>query len=393
MEISARYFDGVRPMAQEVRLRENAARLEILFEDGRAPVFWPFPEARIDSLTPEARLHRVERNIDTGERLVATAYDFQRAFGAVAAFLGKGRAGEAGAVKIVLWCGAAIASLVFLFFVGLPALARVAAPIVPWSWEASIGRSVEPQVLEFFGKGKAPSVCGGENSPGKQALEAMVSRLAAGAKLPGPLRVDILDTGMTNAFALPGGRILIFRPILEKAETPDEVAGVLAHEIGHVVHRDAMRALIHDGILSLMVGAVLGDLTGGSTIAILSKMMLGSAYSRENESEADQVSVDLMRKAGADPRAINHFFRRIAPLGGGKPSILDALNSHPVTSERIAAVEKLAADAPKGGKPILDAREWAALKGICAEGKGQEKAKEQEKSPEKGPAAPKGERL
>ena len=369
MEIPARYFDGVRPVAQEVSLRAGRSGMEIILPDGRPPVVWPYSEARIDAMMPEARLHRVENNLDTGQRLVAASEGFQAAFGPVLGQFGKGRAGEASGMRIAVWCGLAVASLAFLFFIGLPLFARIAAPMVPWSWEASIGRSVEPQVLEYFSKSKSSpiSICGGENSPGKAALDTMVAKLSSGANLPAPVRVDILDTGMINAFALPGGRIFLFRPILEKAGTADEVAGVLAHEIGHVVHRDAMRALIHDGTLSLMVGAVLGDITGGSTIAILSKMMLGSAYSRENESEADKVSVDLMRHAGADPRAINDFFRRISPLGDVKSSIFDALSSHPVTSERIATVEKLAAEAPRGTKPILDAKEWAALKAICAE--------------------------
>lgn len=367
MEIPARYFDGLRPVAQEVRLRAGGDGVEILLPEGRS-ILWPFGEARIDTLAPEARLHRVAQNVDTGERLVVASAPFNQAFGPMVARFGKGRAGEASGLRIALWCGLAVASLAFLFFVGLPAFARIAAPLVPWSWEASLGRSVEPQVLEFFSsQNKAPiAVCGGENSAGKAALETMVARLSSGAKLPASVRVDILDTAVTNAFALPGARIFIFRPILEKAVTPDEVAGVLAHEIGHVVHRDAMRAVLHDGALSLMIGAVLGDITGGSTIAILSKLMLGSAYSRENESEADRVSVELMRHAGADPRSINEFFRRIAPLGG-KPSVFDALSSHPVTADRIAEVERLSADAPKTGKPILDAKEWAALKGICSE--------------------------
>ncbi|KAF0230421.1 MAG: peptidase M48 [Beijerinckiaceae bacterium] len=369
MDILARYFDGVRPVAQAVTLRRVAAGLEIVLPDGRAPILWPYAEARIDALTPEVQLHRVRQNLDTGERLIASAEAFQREFGSMLASFGRGRAGEAGAMRIALWCALAVASLAFLFFVGLPVLARVAAPMVPWRWEAALGRSVEPQVLEYFSKEKDKPIafCGGEASAGTAALQAMVSRLSAGANLPAPVRVDVLDTPMTNAFALPGGRIFIFRPIIDKAMSPDEVAGVLAHEIGHVVHRDAMRGLIHNGALSLLIGAVLGDITGGSTIAILSKMMLGSAYSRETESEADRVSVDLMRRAGADPRAINDFFRRISPLGNATPTIFDALSSHPVTSERIAAVEALAAAIPKGGKPILEAQEWAALKAICAQ--------------------------
>ena len=65
----------------------------------------------------------------------------------------------------------------------------------------------------------------------------MVARLDADARLPYPLRVSVLDHGMANALAVPGGRILIFRGLLEAADNPEEVAGVLAHEIGHVAAR------------------------------------------------------------------------------------------------------------------------------------------------------------
>lgn len=365
MDIPARYFDGVRPVPQQVTLRATPQGVEIHLSDEAPPIVWPFAEARLDSLKPEARLHRVSRNIDTGERLVVEAGAFTSGFAPYLKAFGKGRAGEASGLRIALWTGGAIASVVFLFFVGLPLLARVLAPLVPWSWETTLGKSVEPQVLEMFSKGSAVQLCGEENSPGKAALDAMVARLSAGAKLPAPVKVEVLDTAVTNAFALPGGHIYLFRPIIEKAGSPGEVAGVLAHEIGHVVHRDAMRGLIHDGALSLLIGAVLGDVTGGSTVTVLAKMMAGSAYSRENESEADRVSVDLMRHAGADPRAINGFFRRLGAGEKSSPSILDALSSHPVTAERITAVEKLAADAPQGGRPILSAPEWQALRGIC----------------------------
>lgn len=365
MDIPARYFDGVRPVPQQVMLRAGPQGVEILPAGDVPPILWPYAEARLDTLKPEARLHRVSRDVDTGERLVAEAVGFVAAFAAQMRLFGKGRAGEASGLRIALWTGGAVASVVFLLFIGLPLFARVLAPLVPWSWEVSLGKSVEPQVLEIFGKGAAIQLCGEENAPEKAALDAMVARLSAGARLPAPVKVEVLDTPVTNAFALPGGHIYLFRPIIEKAGSPDEVAGVLAHEIGHVIHRDAMRGLIHDGALSLLIGAVLGDVTGGSTITILSKMMAGSAYSRENESEADRVSVDLMRQAGADPRAINGFFRRLGAGEKSSPSLLDALNSHPVTAERIKAVEALAADAQKGAKPILSASEWQALRGIC----------------------------
>ena len=368
MDVSGRYFDGVRPVAHEVRLRRLAQGIEIALREGRQPVLWLYPETRIDEIGAEAHLHRVREDLDTGERLIVDGAAFSDVFGPVLKQVGRGRVGEASRRRVLFWSLAAVATLLFLYFAGLAAFARLAAPLVPWRWEVALGRSVEPQVLEIFSKGKPAQTCGAAGSAGKAALEAMVAKLAAGGQLPGDVRVDVLDVGVTNAFALPGGRIFLFRPVLEKAEDPDEVAGVLAHEVGHVVHRDSMRALIHNGALSLIVSAVLGDFTGSSTIAILSNMMVRSAYSRENESEADKVSVDLMRAAGADPRAINRFFGRLASGEPGKRTIFDAFSSHPITADRIAEVEKLAGP-PAPSTPVLDAAQWRALKAICQEPK------------------------
>ena len=364
-----RYFDGQRPVPQGARLARHAMGLTILRDGGLPLVFWPYVETRLERHDTEAHLHRVQGDADTGERISLPLGDLQSLLGPAMDQLSTGRAGEASGRRIVVWSLAAIASLVFLFFVGLPLFARFAAPLVPWSWEVSLGRSVEPQIIEFLAErtGAKIRVCGADNPAGKAALDSMVEKLAAGARLPGPLRVDVVDTPMVNAFALPGGRIYLFRPILDKAEGPDEVAGVLAHEIGHVVHRDAMRALVHGGALSLAIGMVLGDVTGGSTLAILGKILVGQAYSRENEAEADRVSVDLMDKAGADPRAINQFFRRITPFGQPRErSITDLLAGHPVTQDRMAAVDALAAERQgRERRPILDRAAWQALKTIC----------------------------
>lgn len=368
MDSPGRYFDGQRPVPRSVTVRRLAAGLDIRPEDDGPAIIWPLGEIRLERHGAEAHLHRVLADRDTGERLTLPLAAFELMMGSALAALPRGRAGEASNRRILVWSAAAIASLVFLLLVGLPLFARLAVPLVPWRWETALGRSVEPQVLEFLAENTGSKIrfCGRDNPSGQAALDAMVSRLAAGATLRGPLQVDVVDTALVNAFAMPGGRIYLFRPILETAEGPDEVAGVLSHEIGHVVNRDSLRAMIHGGALSLVIGAILGDVTGGSTLAIMGKVLAGQAYSRENEAEADRVSVELMKKAGADPRAINLFFRRISPFGRSNRSITDLLAAHPVTEDRIAAVEKLAAEG--GGqplRPILDKTEWQALKTIC----------------------------
>jgi Zn-dependent protease with chaperone function len=350
-------------------LRRTASGLEILRAGDLPPIAWREAETRLERHGEEAHLHRVAGQVDTGERLTLPLPALAALLGPAMARLGTGRAGEASTRRILVWSVAAIASVVFLLFAGLPLFARLAAPLVPWSWELSLSRAVEPQVLAMLGErgGKSLRQCGRDNPAGQAALEAMVARLSQSASLPGPLRVDVLDTPMVNAFALPGGRIYIFRPILEQAGGPDEVAGVLAHEIGHVTNRDAMRALVHGGTLSVVIGMILGDVTGGSTLAILGQMLAGQAYSRENEAEADRVSVALMQGAGANPAAINQFFRRIAPLGRPKGGVTDLLAAHPVTEDRIAAVEALTKGQPAASyRPILDPAQWRALQTICS---------------------------
>lgn len=365
MEVTARYFDGQRPTPRHVTLRRRLDMLEIVSAEGET-VIWHLSETRMEPIGAEIRLHRVQEEKDSGERLIAEASAFEVAFPGIISQFGRGRAGEASAKRVIIWSAAAIVSLVFLTFVGIPLFARLAAPLVPWAWEERLGRAIEPQILPFFGEGKALKACGKPSSPSHVALQAMVERLAAGADLPGPLRVDVLDTSTVNAFALPGGRIFIFRAIIDKADTPDEVAGVLAHEIGHVIHRDAMRAIINDSALSVVVGIALGDISGGFTVGAM-KSLLGSSYSRDHENQADQVSVALMRKAGADPKAINRFFRRISPLEGKGGSALDLLRSHPLTEDRIKAVEALAAGGQSQTKPVLSETEWKALREICRE--------------------------
>lgn len=370
MSLQARLFDGKTATPREVTLRATAFGIEITPADGGDTLFWPFVEARLDRTNPDVQLHRVRQGEDHGERLLAATQPFLAEFGPAMARFGMGRAGEASGRRLVLWSVGAVASVVMLFLFGLPFFARQVAPLVPWRWEASIGARVEAQVLDFFSDGKKPRLCGKQDGPGRLALKRLTDRLTQGAEMPGPIAVSVLDTAIPNAFALPGGRIYLFRPIIEKADHPDEVAGVLAHEIGHVVHRDAMRGLINDAALSVLIGLVIGDVTGGSTLAILGKSVAGSSYSRENESEADRVSVDLMRAAGADPRAINRFFGRIAGMDSGKRGVLDLFRSHPITAERIAEVEALAGEKAGSTRPILDKGDWAALKGICAEDRG-----------------------
>ena len=368
--IPARYVDGVRPIPMDVSVERSPDGLSILLGGG-AILSWRFEDTHLLDEDGRIQLHRVQRGVDTGERLTFESAVFQGGFGEDVRRFRKGRAGEIGAARIAMWIGGAAASLAFVVFVLIPILARLLAPVVPLAWEKRLGEAVEPQILEMFGQGKASRLCADE--AGNVALDKLVAALTKDLKTPFPIRVAVVDQKIVNAFALPGGRIFLFRPILERANNPDEVAGVLAHEIGHVIHRDAMRHVIHAGASSAVIGMMFGDVLGFSVLGSLGTMLFDASYSREIEHEADEVSVRLMGKAGADPRAINLFFGRMRKdeekESGGKESaagsLLSSFSSHPVTEERIRRVEALSEATPPPRAPILDRADWLALKAIC----------------------------
>jgi hypothetical protein len=187
---------------------------------------------------------------------------------------------------------------------------------------------------------------------GVAALAELVARYEKHADLHVPLRVVVVDNPMVNAFALPGGYIYMMRGLIQKARGPDEVAGVLGHEIGHVKFRHGLQSAIQSGGLGFLLGTVFGDFAGGTAILLASRALLSSAFSREAERQADAFGVDLMLKGGGNPEGLAGFF---GTAGGGPPGALNWLTSHP--SERRARGRHPAAGAePPGAGAGADAR-------------------------------------
>jgi Zn-dependent protease with chaperone function len=173
----------------------------------------------------------------------------------------------------------------------------------------------------------------------------------------------VIKSDVPNAFALPGGRIIILDGILQAAETPDEIAGVLVHEMGHIAHHDAMGTLIESGGKGFVLGTVLGDLAGTSTTPIFfaGKALLQASYSGEAEAAADAYEIETMRVLGRSPVALGDLLTRLtASKGGAQPNLLD---SHPPTPERLATLRS--ARVLTTGLPILNEFEFKALKHIC----------------------------
>jgi Zn-dependent protease with chaperone function len=169
-----------------------------------------------------------------------------------------------------------------------------------------------------------------------------------------------LDTKVPNAFALPGGKVYLFNGLLAKAQNPDEIAGVLAHELGHLKHRDNMRSLIYNGGTSFLIGLLFGDVTGSGALVFASRSLVTASHSREAEEGADSFAIDVMHKLGRSPKPMGELLFRVT---GKEENSLSILASHPLTEDRLKRMT--AEDRPPSGPPLLTDKEWAALKGIC----------------------------
>ncbi len=268
--------------------------------------------------------------------------------------------------KVIGWSLAATVSLFMMAVFGVPEIATRLAPLVPHGVERKLGDAVDGQVRSSLDTKRAGTgfECGHADAekPGRAAFDKLTGQMERAAALPIPLRITVVRRSEANAIALPGGYIYVFQGLIEKARDPDELAGVVAHEIGHVAHRDGTRSVLQAAGLSFLFGMLLGDFVGGGAVIIAAKVLLQSSYSRDVEASADAFAVRLMTDIGGDPRALGTILDRIA----GTHSGVSILQNHPETKNRINAIALMTPSAPLV-RPLLDPEEWAALRRICAQ--------------------------
>jgi Zn-dependent protease with chaperone function len=264
--------------------------------------------------------------------------------------------GGRGVAAIVGWSLAATVSIAGIVLFGVPLAADRLTPLVPQVFERRLGDVAEGQVKAIFG-GK---ICGNES--GQAAFTKLVNALRDAAGLDTSVQPAELATPIPNAFALPGGKVYLFDGLLAKADNADEIAGVLAHELGHLQHRDGTRNLIYSGGTSFLIGLLFGDVTGSGALIFASRSLVTASYSREAEQNADTFSIQVMHRLGRPPKAMGELLFRVTGKEGDRS--LSILASHPLTEDRLARMSH--EDQRPSGPPLLTAAEWASLKTICS---------------------------
>jgi Zn-dependent protease with chaperone function len=345
------YFDGVTNRRHVVVLRFDST-LELI-EDGVAVATWPYADLRaVDgapgtlrlkcvSALPLARLEVADPAAQAEIGMRARSLQVER---------GRGQTG-----RIVAWSLAAVASIVLIVVFGVPLAAERLTPLVPLSFERRLGGMADNQVRPIFGGGTCT------DAEGDAAFAKLVETLRQAGHVDMALPTKVLASPIPNAFALPGGKIYLLNGLLQKAESADEIAGVIAHEMGHVSHRDQTRLMLQRGGMSFLVGLLFGDVTGSTAVIFVTRSLFDASYTRDAEQSADAFAIETMHTLGRSPAPMGELLFRITGAQGSHT--IGILISHPLTEERRELMRR--EDRPATGPELLSAAEWRALKSVC----------------------------
>lgn len=249
------------------------------------------------------------------------------------------------------------------FFLALPWLAGLLAERVPVEWEDRFGAAAVASAVPTGQRVEQPEV--------RAVVEGVVARLAAATRSPYTFRVIVADRPEVNAFAAPGGHLVVNRGLLAFAHDGDELAAVLAHEMEHVTRRHVTRVMLQRaslGFLAAIAGGQSADALGGGIEA--ARMLGDLSFGRAAEREADEGGFARLRAAGIAPMAMAAMLERLAREQSGA-SVPELLSTHPDPLARAARMRALARSAPAApASAAVAPAAWAALRAAIRAGAG-----------------------
>ena len=369
MQLSGYFLDGEwAEMRQAVAVREGSAENGFWVisgaDDGAVMARWPAGEL-VRKPGRDGTLRLSATSAPLGARFVIEGWPaIREAESAMPALKRQRRRQRARQWGLLSASTALLAGVVALYVWGIPLAAGPITAALPLDWEADLGRSAAPQIEASLGDGERLVPCDPDpESPANLAISRFVTRVLGDRTPPFPVRVLVGQSEIPNAFAIPGGQIYYLSSLLEETGTGDEFAGVLAHEMGHVMHRHSMQNVISAAGTGLVIGFILGDMTGVSVAGAIGSMIIDSHHSREAEREADAFSAEAATRLGFAPDAFTDLLDRIAEESSGD-AMFALMSSHPLTAERRQNLGLLA----KGGSVTTSAfapDEWRAISTMC----------------------------
>ncbi|MGH7325211.1 MAG: M48 family metallopeptidase [Candidatus Rokuibacteriota bacterium] len=365
MTWTGHYLDGRSADRRRATVRLTATGLEIT-TDGGATRRWPYAEIRQTQGSYTGEPVRLERGGEAAESLTIDDVSLLTALRQAAP---RRRARfhdpRPRRLRIPLTLAAGLAAIglaAILYRWAIPAMAGVAAWFVPVAWEVRVGDAVFDRMARPESRCKDPER--------QRVIDTILARVVE-KQGTGPyhLRVTVMDGREVNAFALPGGQIVLLRGLLDITDSPEMLAGVLAHEVQHVLRRHTTRAIIQHASTGLMVAAIAGDVSGLVAFALEGARVVGAlGYSRRAEEEADAEGMRMLLEAGIDPSGFITFFEN---LGRQRESVelhgvWRYLSTHPSGGDRVETLRGLARGAASPPVRLMPNYDWKDVKRICS---------------------------
>lgn len=201
----------------------------------------------------------------------------------------------------------------------------------PVSWEKKLGDMAAPQLV---GTKKV------DDKEITEPIEKIGKHLESySGNKDYDFKFYVVKDDEVNAFALPGGHVIINTGLIEKSASHEEVAGVIAHELQHVYQRHGLEKIVNRLGISFTLMMLLGDI--GSVVDAVGGELISLKFSRDEESEADRLGLELMYKAGVEPKGMVDFFKKLNDINKDMSNLPEIISTHPSTKQRIKDLEEM----------------------------------------------------
>jgi len=351
--VEGQLHDGRTARPWRVTIALDGGRIVVrAIDDAAVGLDWPLDQVR-ETLRSDG-LYSLSRGAEDA-RLIVEAQAWRALAGRSHADIRRrGRGREWALVGGLVGAGLTVAAVVF---VGVPLAAGPLARHTSPALEARFGASMEKQLTVPFRVCKA-------DTESAALLSDLGQRLGKAANSPFPIKVRAVRAPFVNAFALPGGTILVTGRLIEEARGSDELAAVLAHEIAHVERRHVMQAAWRSMGAGLLLDAVVGGGSGaGQQLVVLAGGFADHRFSRTLEAEADDRAIEILRAQNISTKGMADFFDRLANRGDD-PRLRQAAEWFQTHPDTVGRAEK-AKRAIRPGQPAVSDRDWAVLDRVC----------------------------
>ena len=365
-DFSGYYFDGKSPLRRDVTVTVTREGLRILNNDDQSIILWSFSDIKqVNDIYTEEEI-RLEYGNELPQILIIKDPRFINSVKEISPkfnkrfkpFVTKSKRTK---ILVYIFISATLISGLMYIWV-LPALGNLIVKKIPVTWEVKIGQNFKKYFVSEFNK------C--EEKELNEKLVLIKNKLENTIQDSNyKYDITIVDFDMVNAFALPGGEIVIFRGLIEKSNRPEELAGVLAHEIQHIEQRHFTKILVKELSIHVLIAIMIGNSEVVNTVVMSANTLRSLAYRRSEESSADTEGLKMLVDARIDPGGMIDFFKILESEHGEIEGYNKYISTHPDTEDRIGKLDNMIKGYSFKPEKLLPDVNWEEAKMLCSKTK------------------------